>query len=185
MVGRRGTGKTDFIKSVINSTQLPKTLIVDTFDNPPWRNMKTHSNPEGVNRSIQIMEIQNLSRWNKGVFRFFSKDRHQLFTEIEANSWDTLIVFEDATKYIKRTLSPEINDLIIDSKQKNLDLIFVFHSLTAVPPDLVRAADLLTLFKTADGKVSLEKYPWAEIPHMMDHLRKSSNRFENITIQLQ
>lgn len=187
IVGRRGTGKTDFLKGLIQATLLKKVLIVDTFDSPVWRNMKQHDKPQLEASIINIMNLSDLKRWNSGVFRIFSKsvDRKKMFAEIEEYCTDTLVIFEDATKYIRRYLSEEVINIMIDCKQKGNDVIAVFHSLKKVPSEIVDNADYLTLFKTSDASVDKDKYHWKEIPHMMDHLRKSTNRFENITIQLQ
>jgi hypothetical protein len=72
----------------------------------------------------------------------------------------------------------------LNSKQINLNLVFIFHNLASIPCDLVRIADTLTIFRTGDGKLSLDKYPHPEIPKIQNHLVKSKNRFENHTIRL-
>lgn len=185
VAGGRGTGKTDKIKNdVISPSPLPKKLIVDTFDSQIWRNMKTYSNPFGEQIQIPIMKIEDLDVWRNGLYRIVSSDSDLVFNEIDEHLQNALVVFEDATKYIGKSLSKSTKKFIYDSKQKNLNLVFVFHSLASIPPDLVRAADTLTIFKTNEGRPSLTKYPFPDIPTAMQIVRESSNHFENVTIRL-
>lgn len=183
IVGGRGVGKTDFTKRMMKASLHSKQLVVDTFDNPPWRTMKTHDDLHN-NDHYPVIDIELLKRWSSGKYRLAESNTSKTMEVIMNYSNNALIVFEDATRYIESKPSQSIKNFVLDSKQKNLDLIFVFHSLMSVPPDLVRWADTLTLFKTNEGNPSKSKYPWGEIPIMMDHLRKSKNEHENITIQL-
>ena len=185
VIGSRGVGKTDFLKNkVIMPSPMPKKLIVDTFDSDIWRNMKTFENPQFEAIEIPLMELEQLEFWKKGIYRIANSEPNLVFTTIDQNLKNALVVFEDSTKYIGSKLTPSTRKFIYDSKQKNLNLTFVFHSLGSVPPELVRAADVLTLFKTNEGHPSKTKYPFPEIPVVMDHLRESQNRYENITIRL-
>lgn len=184
VAGTRGTGKTDFVKGLIQSSALPKKLVVDTFDSDAWQTMLTHNHPEWINSIVPVIEYQNFSRWRSGLYRCFDSDTDSIMKEIQLHLKNTLITFEDATKYIGSRLTPDMKKFVLDSKQKNLDLIFIFHSLAQIPPDLVRVADTLTLFKTNEGIPRLEKYPFPDIPVIMKHVKDSSNRYENITIRL-
>lgn len=183
IVGGRGVGKTDFTKRVMKSSHHSKQLVVDTFDNPPWRTMATHDDLHN-NDSFPIIDVGMLKRWSAGRYRVAESNISITMANIMKYANNSLIIFEDATRYIGSKPSEEIKNFVLDSKQKNLDLIFVFHSLMSVPPDLVRWSDTLTLFKTNEGAPSKSKYPWGEIPIMMKKLRKSSNQYENLTIQL-
>lgn len=184
VAGARGTGKTGLLKKLIKSSPLPKKLVVDTFDSAPWATMETHDDPEGINTLVPIMDPERLPQWKSGLYRTFSSDTNRMFELIDSSVVNALVVFEDATKYIGSRLSDEMRRFVYDSKQKNLNLVFVFHSLASIPPELVRCADFITLFKTNEGKPSDKKYPFPDLPLVMDHLRQSSNRYENVTIRL-
>jgi hypothetical protein len=185
IVGARGTGKTDFVKNdVIVPSPLPKKLIVDTFDSDVWHTLETYLHPEQSKMRVPIIDPELLDRWKKGTYRIASGDVDNVFFHIEANLRNALIVFEDATKYIGSTLTKEFKKFLYDSKQKNLNIALLFHSLVAIPPELVRAADTLTLFKTNEGYPNKTKYPFPDIPKAMDFVRNSENHFENITIRL-
>lgn len=125
-----------------------------------------------------------IPRWKSGMYRTFSSDTAEIMTLIEDHVQNAMIVFEDATKYIGSRLTKEMRKFVLDSKQKNLDLVFIFHSLSAIPPDLVRVSDFITLFKTNEGHPSKEKYPFPSIPVAMDKIRASKDRYRNITIAL-
>ncbi len=184
IAGGRGVGKTNFIKKVLKASPINKKLVIDTFDSPPWRTLETYDNPDGRMFEIPVMPNNYLKSWKQGFYRLFSSSPERLFDDIEKHVTNAVIVFEDATKYLNGRLNDDVKRLVYDSKQKNLDLIFIFHSLGSIPPELVRAADTLTLFKTNEGMPNKDKYPFPDIPIVMDHLRRSKNRYENITIQL-
>lgn len=185
VVGRRGTGKTDLIKNeIVIPSPLKKKLIVDTFENPAWRNLKTFLRPEMESASIPLLQIDQLQYWNNGLYRIFSSDTEELFEEIERTCFNTLLVFEDATKYIGGRLSPSMRKFLLDSKQKNLDVVLVFHSLASIPPELVRIADFITLFKTGDGQLDKSKYPFPDLELIRGHLATTTNHYENVTINL-
>ncbi len=139
-LGRRGTGKTTYLKKLIstykeaNPTQ--KVLILDTLDHPSYTD-------------IPIIDIPLLKRWKSpNTYRMFNKDTDMLLKEVEANYSNGLLVLEDASKYLRRQLSDDVRSFIFDSKQKNLDIIFMFHGFMAAPAELFRVIDNLVLFKT-------------------------------------
>ncbi|MDX1447218.1 hypothetical protein [Lishizhenia sp.] len=185
IAGGRGTGKTDYTKQVIQASIMPKKLIVDTFDNPPWRNFKTWNHPEWERLKIPLIpDIKYLKNWKQGTYRIVVKDFEEFNQFIEEHVFNALILYEDATRFIGSTLDPNLKSFIYDTKQKNIDMLFVFHSLASIPPELVRSSDTLTLFKTNEGHPDKKKYPWPDIPIVMDGLRESTNRFLNFTIHL-
>jgi len=186
IAGTRGTGKTDFVKNLVSksSSAFPKSLVVDTFDSDTWHNLATHDHPERINMQVNNIPMAKFKHWKSGIGRMFSSDTRAIMQLIQEYSRNTFIVFEDATKYIGAKLSEEMKLFVLDSKQKNLDLVFIFHSLASIPPDLVRVADVLVLFKTNEGKPSETKYPWGEIPEMMASLKKDSNRFATRILKL-
>lgn len=186
IVGTRGTGKTDFVKNLIihQQSNFGKQLVLDTFDSLIWRNLKTWNQPTFESYVVPILPIARIRSWQSGIYRTFSSDVDEIFPEIDKHLFDCHLVMEDATKYIGKTLTKPMKRFLIDTKQKNIDLTLIFHSLAAVPPDLVRNSDSLTLFKTNEGKVSQSKYPWPQIPEIMRRVRMSENRYAYITIQL-
>jgi|SRR5690554_3295455 len=178
IAGTRGTGKTDFIKNIIAeaSKSFNKTLVVDTFDNPAWKDLSTWNHPDRLTQ-VPVIPLTKFPVWKKGIGKIYSSNTKELMATIQEYAKNTFVVFEDATRYIGSKLTDDVNNFVLDSKQKNLDLVFIFHSLMSIPPDLVRVADILILFKTNEGKIPEYKYPWPEIPIAMKELKKSSNRY--------
>lgn len=185
VVGNRGTGKTDFLKSLLKGSSMNKKLIVDTFDSPVWHNLATWDDPAGGNTEVNAIDYDSLKYWRSGVYRLFDSDTDILMSEIQNNVYNSLVIFEDATKYIGSTLTKDVKRFILDSKQKNLDLIFVFHSLKDLPRDLVRVMDFLTVCKTGDRyNNSLRgKYP-DEVEEAYNEVMKSPDKYKKITLQI-
>jgi len=142
--------------------------------------MKTHNDLEGINRDIPVVLPSKINQVKKGLFRTYSKDFNEILeNEIEPKFKDGFIVFEDATKYIEGNVTEALRSFVIDSKQKNVDILFIFHSLSDVPPKLIRWSDYFVLFKTNEGVPSKSKYPWTQIPILMEELRNDPNRYAN------
>lgn len=185
LVGNRGTGKTDFLKQLVRASSQPKKLIVDTFANPAWANMETWDNPQGVKEPIYELQPENLKHWKNGTYLMFDNDTDALLETIEDNLKNSLVIFEDATKYVGSTLKKELKRFLLDTKQKNIDLIFVFHSLKDLPRDLIRVMDYLILGKTGDkyGPSLRNKYP-DEVETAHKKVMSSVNKYEKITLQI-
>jgi hypothetical protein len=185
VVGARGTGKTDFVKeNAILKSPMKRKLVVDTFDSEPWATMETYKSPQNSGINIPILEMDKIPYWKTGLYRVISSDIDQIFSLIDEWMRNALLIFEDSTKYIEGKIGANLKKFVYDSKQKNLNLVFIFHSLAAVPPGLIRAADTLTIFKTNEGIPAKGKYPFPDIPQAMDIVRKSNDRYINITIRL-
>lgn len=186
IIGDRGTGKTTFIqgdedlgiKGVLpvyeRHSSIKKCLVVDTFDNPVWRHVET-------------IDLIKLSQWKRGIRRLFGSDTSLLISAIEQRVYNTAVVFEDATKFIKRFLPKDVEIFLIDTKQKNVDVYFLYHYLMAPPTDLIRIADTLTLFKTGDtfdnamySKYSRNPY----IKKLFEEVQASKNPYYYKTIKL-
>lgn len=186
VVGGRGVGKTSWLKKLILKSKFQKKLIVEMFHSPVWHDFETFDNPEGAFEMIPVipMNAKLMKRWKRGVAFTYSSSKAEIFEVIESAIMNCLVVFEDATKYLKRSLTDEQESFVVDSKQKNVDLIFVFHSLSAVPPRLVALSDILVLFKTKDGKLKSAYDPWPELQQNIDELRNSNNKYVHKIISL-
>ena len=140
--GKRGSGKTTYVKASFAACALPKILIVDTFDHPAYLD-------------IPKVAIDKIPYWqpktDKSIRRCVIDDFDEAFEVFSATLKDTFIVFEDATKYFEGSLPPYIKRLCIDSKQNNVNIVFMFHSLCDVPPKIFRYANYILLFKTLEN----------------------------------
>jgi hypothetical protein len=184
VIGTRGTGKTTYLKGdeklkiegiidiYIDRDPKQKILIVDLFDNPIWKN-------------IPQITTEKLARWKSGIYRIYSQNFLSLTAIINTHCYNTIIIFEDATKYVGSKLDDNLKQLLLDSKQKNNDIFFAFHYMQAAAPDLVRIADYVVLFKTNETFTNTirNKYPHPDIErafkevgaHKDFHYHKSVN----------
>lgn len=150
--GMRGTGKTLYLKGSEEFKQAGfiktylkrgmKVLIVDTFDHPSYRD-------------IPIIKPEQFSGWKKGCYRIFVRpdEMSDLCNAISENVWNCLVVFEDAHKHQHNKIDRSIMRLIGDSKQKNVDILFMYHNWALAPKDLYRYLDFIEVFKTKDHPI--------------------------------
>jgi hypothetical protein len=72
----------------------------------------------------------------------------------------TVCVFEEATGFFEGKTSKELRRLIVNKRHTQNVYLFVFHSITSVPPRLLQFANFVVLFKTGDEEYQVEnKYP--------------------------
>lgn len=186
LAGARGTGKTSLIKNkIVMPSPLPKKLIIDTFDNPIWRSMQTFDHPERSSIEVPVIPSSYLKNWLSGLYRCYSSTPKDLFALCELYLRNTLLIVEDATKIINNNRAPdEVMKFVYDSKQKNLNIVFCFHSLMDIPANLVRGADYITILKTGEPEVPKKFAHVAGIVAAFQKVNASKNRFENITLQI-
>lgn len=137
LVGYRGTGKTTVQRKILQSNK-KKSLIVDTFDHPSWRD-------------FPIISIDDLKYWKSGNYRVLLSDLNEDLIKIGNSVNNCNIVYEDAKKYFQHHIPVEVQKVIIDSKQKNIDMYFMFHMLSEIPKYLRQMNDNVIIFKTKDS----------------------------------
>lgn len=174
LIGARNTGKTVFvtgdeelqITGIIEDyiEKGMKVLIIDTYDHPSYRAIPI----------IQIHQI-NLS-WKKGVYRCFvaKHEMEQLLNLVYKEFWNGVLIFEDAYKHQKGKLTQACASLIGDSKNRNVDIFFMYHTWKFVPKDLYIYLNYIEVFKTKTGPSDREE----------DELGDCFNEVENAYIQV-
>ena len=179
LFGTRGVGKTPFVIGdkdhgipgliSIYLQKGMKVLIVDTLDHPKYRKFTT-------------LSIDMLNRFKKGVARIFARpDMVQIINKkIEETIWNTFIVYEDAGKHQRGSLDDTIMQIIGDSKAKNNDILFMYHSWGQAPKDLYRYVELIEVFKTRDHpKCRKDDMPgyYDDAVKIYDEVHKHPSRF--------
>lgn len=174
--GQRGSGKTDYLKGN-KKHSLPglmniypkknmKVLIIDTFDHPSYRDVK-------------ILPMDKLKLWNSGIYRVFTpaEDIPKLNKILNDSPkiWNTLLVYEDSYKHTFKKIDRSLIQLIADSKQKNIDIVFMYHNFGQAPPDLYRYLDYIELFKTKDSPECRKNF----MPGYFDLANKVYNEVKN------
>lgn len=160
VIGQRGTGKSLFVTgskytsktedvklnipglfdTYLNKKNM-KVLVVDTLDHPAYR-------------KLPVIKQPDFKKWNAGAVRIFMEpDNIKKLVNLINRSPDlnnSLIIFEDAGKYTGKILPDEFKRLIIDSKQRNIDIIFMYHCFIDTPSNIFTKSDFIQLFKTED-----------------------------------
>jgi hypothetical protein len=93
---------------------------------------------------------------------------------------------EDATSFIPKSIPKEVRRMIIDTKQKNVDLLMAFHGFMSTPPEIIRYCDTITMFKTDDPAARKEVIGayYNDILEAYNSIMKSKNPYINKTIKI-
>jgi len=182
IVSGRGTGKTTFVKEFIPVylKQNKKVLIVDTFDHPSYSD-------------VPLIKPTDLKRWKKnaaGVKRIIvNPSSIDEDTEcINQHVSNCLIVFEDCKKYIGTKLPSAISQLIIDSKQLNNDIFFLYHAWGWISLDILRTSDFMVVGKTKDSPEMRKQYlggAYAECLKAYQKVQQHQSNYFRITVNIQ
>lgn len=145
---KRGGGKTPFVvggdfEEGVAMQWLRKgmsTLVIDDFDHPKYAKFK-FLHPDSY----------HLLSEKPGFYRTLSSAAvmGRLMQRLK-EVYNTLIVFEDAGKYFGDRLTDAQMRLIGDSKQKNVDILFMFWCWGFVPPDVLRFTNYFVIGETPD-----------------------------------
>lgn len=183
-VGNRDVGKTSYVKESIRNSPQPKTLIVDTFDSPVWRNMKTHFHPEWESEVIPVISPDQVKKHLYGLYRTFTNDTDTMQKIIARDCMNTAVVIEDASRYFDSQLSKDQRHYLLDSKQRNVDYHLIFHLLSDIPPRLAKLANYLTLFKTGEITVDKSKFAHPDVKKALLILFDHPDEHINVTLKI-
>lgn len=143
VVGGPGVGKTTFLKKVAQAHK-KKVLIFDPVGDVQWE-------------SFPRMALGYLPAWRRGIKRVMEANTKEALQMISLHVWNALLIFDDATNYIDYFRDESILRIITLRRHRNIDSIFVFHSLKAVPTDLYKYSTHLLLFPTQDSEQELRR----------------------------
>ena len=136
LVGINGTGKTTFIKNLLEKTVTAKNrALIVTPDPAEWR-------------MLDEVSGQRIATF-KGIKKIIY---HQnCMAEIQRYYSNGMLVFDDARVYIHAQSNDFMQWLQIRRRQAGIDLFCNFHGLTQVPPVFFTFATNLVLFYTKDN----------------------------------
>jgi hypothetical protein len=150
---------------------------VDTLDHPDYRS-------EGY----KIIDVKTLNRWKGGVYRIITSPVRIGEDVAYMNRYlsNCLIIFEDATKYLRTDTPKSVFEFIYDTKQRNIDVIFQYHGFKKILPEMLDNANYLTLFKLNENiRNYKEKIPdFDQVQAVSNRINASPNPYENITIEV-
>ena len=136
IIGGRHTGKTFWVLKVVEG-QKKKVLLVDVNNEKKYRN-------------FPLITLDQLPRWKSGVYRIIPHDPEALLLAIDRHLKNTMVVFEDAGKYIDGNLDRPLKSLLIGCRHVNVDIIFPFQSFGLVPPRIFQLSNYIVVKKTSD-----------------------------------
>lgn len=184
LVADRGEGKTTYITGD-ESIPLPgiidkylkkgmKVLIIDTYDHPSYRH-------------IPRIRTNQIAFWKKGVYRFYGNKTEikELFDVISKKLFNCAVVCEDAVKYIDADVPDALVDFMIDTKQKNIDLYFLYHAWGWIPKALFRLIDAFEVFRSGEHpKVRKDQLGgcYDRVLEIWERISKSGKQYEHETV---
>jgi GTPase SAR1 family protein len=150
VLGFNGTGKTTYLRSLLehmlqnanDNNQRLKILIV-TPDDTEWQDYPENNldTPDdyvfnGIQRHVWQEQYADI--------KHYSLQRIALFN-------NGIIVFDDCKVYFGDNLPQEIINLFVRRRQRSLDVFFVGHGFTTIPPRAFTYYSDAILFRTVDN----------------------------------
>lgn len=136
LVGVNGTGKTSFVKNILEHTVNEKNrAIIITPDPAEWRQVE-----EVAGRDIATF---------KGIRKIIY--RPDAMDEIQRYYSNGMLILDDARVYIHAQSDDWMQWIQIRRRQVGVDLFCCFHGLTQVPPVFFTFATNIVLFYTKDN----------------------------------
>jgi hypothetical protein len=183
----RGSGKTTYyigntelgVPGIIpvyrDKHPLKSIIVMDTFDADAYRHLPIANS------------ISDITMLTGSTFRIVDPDTSKLWRVLNRNVMNALVIVEDATRFVGTKLTDDQKTIVLDSKQKNIDMFWTFHSLMSIPPDLVRISDTLVLGKTNENFTSYlrNKFPISGLEQGFQEVKTNKNKYFNKTLLIQ
>jgi hypothetical protein len=143
VVGGRNSGKTWFVRKTLEPLYRDagkRLLVLDMVDHPKYADVTQIPLP-----AFPIL-------WPKvkgGIVRVVSPQIDKQLPSVCREVKNAVCILEDANRYIstRKPIPEELTNMIINSKQINVDMFLLFHAPGMVHVDLFRLCDGLILFR--------------------------------------
>lgn len=136
LVGINGTGKTSFVKNILEHTVNAKNrALIVTPDPAEWR-------------AVEEVSGRDIATF-KGIRKIIY--HQECMAEIQRYYSNGMLVFDDARVYIHAQSDDFMQWLQIRRRQVGVDFFCMFHGLTQVPPVFFTFASNMVLFYTKDN----------------------------------
>lgn len=164
--GKKETGKSTTIAQLAMALKR-KTLIIDPGEAPVYRaygfekidpsqvlafSRTPDSELSGAKRVRRISNIVNKKQLVAKVFGF-DLDKDQV--DIRRGLINANIIFEDAASYINSHMTQNLLECIKGMKQRGLNLILTYHSISETSEQLMRLMPDKLLFKKTGDKIKV------------------------------
>lgn len=169
LVGTNGTGKSTLANKIIESSiagEGRRALAVLPDDAEPI------FFPYNEIQRTELKYIGNVA--NKKNKIYF--DKKNIFTELENVFKNGCLILDDAKFYVG-SADDELKKLFIRSRQNNVDIVFICHGLSEIPPAIITYTTKIILFNTVDSWKRLkEKIPNPEyFDQIVNEVRTQAN----------
>lgn len=169
VIGGTNQGKSYYIKECIQSPEVP-CFVYDVQN--CYGNSSTKEGDLILN--LPIGTTDRRCRW------FGNKNE---FIQLALLRKNTTIVIEEATIFFEGKTEEATRELIVNKHHDRNNIIFMFHSINAVPPRIAEMADKVVLFKTGDQVKNIERKFASYLPYF-NSLKNKPDRtkiiFKNI-----
>lgn len=156
IAGAPGTGKTTLALNHV--VEYPKKALIIT----------SNSYDPKYKRFVKI-GVQHISKFrntnNKVILE--ATDFTSLFSLIRDNVRNALLVLDDSRFFVDARLQRELEQILINRRHYNLDIIIICHSLNKVPISIWPYATGIVLFYTTDSPDNIRK----EVPNRADVIK--------------
>jgi hypothetical protein len=173
----RQTGKTTYANKLADK-QKQKVLVIDTFDHPSYRAeyipIESKELAEWAVTPIDTLKSQGLHKR-----RLFGGDIQANIQYAFTVCFDALVIIEDAAKAFDSNIPRRLKAIVIDHRNRGLDVIMMFHSYADPAPYLCRGMwDVMITFRTEDNlDIAQTKFSkWHIIESEQRKLRNQTDR---------
>jgi hypothetical protein len=147
IVGTNGTGKSTFADKIINAYPAhKKRLIVD----PDGSEKLFDKYPE-----IEQSDLKKLSQLEGKIYKVLYTDS-SLFEDIHNYFRNGLLVLDDSRNYTG-SRDEDLLKIYRRSRQFNIDILFICHGLSEIPPSLLTFTTKIIMFNTVDSWQRLKR----------------------------
>lgn len=169
--GMPGTGKTTLAKEMVRNKE--KVIVFD-FAGNTWT-------------EFPIMNPILIPALKKGIKRIVGHDTDIAMKKLPKYR-NGFLVFDDATNYVDYFRDKNLIQILTLRRHRNVDSIFIFHSLRTIPVDFYKYSSYLILFKTNDTEKEIKNLmkltKFDEILKAYQELKDSKNKHESKIIKL-
>lgn len=148
VIGTNGTGKSTLLHNTLKkSTKNRPAIVIDNEGwEPTWRRYPR----------LNIANKASVQEHRKGIkvvvySAYETKEGNPVLDYLLSYAYDGIVVFDDAKMYMQQAPKHVITKLMIRSRQRWLDLHFVVHGFSDVPPTLFTYVTTIFLFRTRDA----------------------------------
>lgn len=149
IIGTNGTGKTTLAKKIVaNALQNNERVLILTPDYIEWLDI-----PE-----VHQKHVHHIKTY-KGARRIVYQNSDTLDTVIQ-NFDNGLLIYDDCRSYLKSNsfIGEKLRAQFIRRRQHKLDIFFVVHGFTELPPVVFTFASKIILFWTRDNIYKRKNY---------------------------